>query len=246
MGKNKYQKPAAEETKVTAPEGAPEQPTEVTEPADEQQSETTVSEETPEETVEGTESNDANGTEQNDAPEKTPAEEPPVAPVVTTPAPKPAVTLTDSAAKRFDGVSKVARVALQIFDDYAKTMSNPVSAQVIDVQQKRLHSTLMSVIRYPEASDFIAAMDGLLRIVRENRDTAFHETKVFRGMSSVSLSADARKQLEYIVTVLLAMTSGEQAKEAVKRVDMRLVTETFKNGAQADRFVAYFRKKTGN
>ena len=226
-----------ETTNQEAPQGAAETP-----PAEAQQAETPPAEvaaEIPAPAVQ------AEGT-QEAAKEPTPAPEvKTAAPAVVAQSSAPVVKAESVAPAPVaaDGMSAVSRRVMSILNTYAEQMAprRPITDAKIVEQQRLLYEALTKTIN-DSGEDFEKLMKMVFAFFEQHRAGVFHETRVFRGMDSIPLSASDRAALQRLINMFKLLANPQSRKLNLKQVDLHATLQFGITEVGRNRVLSFFNK----
>lgn len=146
----------------------------------------------------------------------------------------------------YAGFNIKVRTLLEMVDNHIQTLTpgRPVNADKGIASQRTFSTTLVNIFRVPDAKDFIACMDLLIKRIVEHKDGAFNEKHAFRHWSQLPLSPERLKAFEYNLSALLTMAKTEDRKQAFRSIDF---TTAFSNltDQERNRVVTYFKRMSG-
>lgn len=201
----------------------------------------TQEDESPSTPEEGNVDQDGETEDQDSSPEESDSE-----PTETTePAPKPAapkatvsshlpnqrsgVTAGDYSQAHVDSVIKPTKRFIEIAKDPEAPLNKFNDAKAI------MYTALVAAIRYPDAANFIASMNQFLALVKENRETVFHELEFNKYSHMLTLSPTACRDLPRLMCVFMTL-AGKDSKNIGKLIDFKSVFTGTMNEAHIERF----------
>lgn len=145
------------------------------------------------------------------------------------PSQRTSVAVGDYSQAHVDSVIKPAKRFIEL----AKDPETPINK--FNDAKSIMYTALLSAIRYPDASNFIATMSQFLALVKENRDTAFHELEFNKYSHALTLSATACRDLPRVMCVFMTLAS-DSSKDIGKIIDFKSVFTGGMNEAHIERF----------
>lgn len=158
-------------------------------------------------------------------------------------APEPA-----PAAKRTDiptgaEMNAISRRVMSILTTYAEQMAprRPVTDAKIIEQQRLLFEALTKTIN-ESGEDFEKLMKMVFAFFEENRAGVFHETRVFRGMDNIPLSANDRAALQRLINMFKLLANPQSRKLNLKQVDLHATLQYGITEVGRNRVLSFFNK----
>lgn len=163
------------------------------------------------------------------------AAQPVVTAKVTAPAPTAKVNLPNQNRSQVGDPKYVSQVTTPAQRFIEVALKKDHSVQEFNSCKVNVYNSLRAAIRYPDANNFIGSMNAFLQLVREHRDTAFHETTFNMYTHRIELSEQALKELPRLMSVFQVLASPD-AKNIGKLVDFSSVFLTKVPEEQIARF----------
>ena len=116
-----------------------------------------------------------------------------------------------------EGMSSSARSAISVFEDFAKKFAKrkDLGEDMTVRLQTGLFGAIISTLNQND-QDFAKTWAKLLKIVKDNRDQAFHETVVFRYKAHSQMTGDRYTAYERLLTFMM-LTSDPKDRPLVSR-----------------------------
>jgi len=141
----------------------------------------------------------------------------------------------------------VVQTVLTVIDDYMVHMDTNVypSDENGKALQRRIYRTLRTIVEFPEAEDFIVAMQYLVNVVRGAREPqrAFNENRVFRFYENGIFNQTEARDAELLISFIIQMADGfrgQALNSALKMlVTSNVLTDTVvqRLGSFAQRYI---------
>lgn len=170
-----------------------------------------------------------------DVPVESETAQPAVTAKVTAPAPTAKVNLPNQNRSQVGDPKYVSQVTTPAQRFIEVALKKDHSVQEFNSCKVNVYNSLRAAIRYPDANNFIGSMNAFLKLVREHRDTVFHETTFNMYTHRIELSEQALKELPRLMSVFQVLASSD-AKNIGKLVDFSSVFLTKVSEEQIARF----------
>lgn len=142
-----------------------------------------------------------------------------------------------------EGLSAQAEGAVAAVATYAEKMAKgrPMSALEGSQQQLLLYRAIQRILTL-DGKELYASINSVLAIINENRDSAFHEKRLYRFIDQVKLSGQDRKCFERLLNLFITVCDPATREQALKQTDLELVASTLRNGEKEQKLIAFFGK----
>lgn len=156
-------------------------------------------------------------------------------------APQPAAKKTD--VPTGGEMNAISRRVMSILNTYAEQMAprRPVSDAKIIEQQRLLFEALTKAIN-ESGEDFEKLMKMVFAFFEEHRAGVFHETRVFRGMDNIPLSANDRSALQRLINMFKLLANPQSRKLNLKQVDLHATLQYGITEVGRNRVLSFFNK----
>lgn len=156
-------------------------------------------------------------------------------------APEPAPTVKRTDIPTGAEMNAISRRVMSILTTYAEQMAprRPVTDAKIIEQQRLLFEALTKTIN-ESGEDFEKLMKMVFAFFEENRAGVFHETRVFRGMDNIPLSANDRAALQRLINMFKLLANPQSRKLNLKQVDLHATLQYGITEVGRNRVLAFF------
>ena len=138
-------------------------------------------------------------------------------------------TVGDFSQAHVDSVIKPTKRFIEIAKDPEASVNQFNDTKSI------MFTALMSAMKYPDVANFMATMNAFLALVKEHRETAFHEMEFNKYSHALTLSKSSCRDLPRVMCVFMTLASDE-SKNIGKLIDFRSVFTTALDERYIDRF----------
>lgn len=147
---------------------------------------------------------------------------------------------------RYAGLSVSVRTLLDMVENHIEVLnpSKPINVQKGKDSQRSFYRTLENIFKLPEAKDFVAAMDQLLKLIKENGEGAFHDKRAYRHWSEIELAPARLISYNYYLSTLINIAKSDNRRETYKAIDFKMAFAGVEEKFQ-QRLISYFKRLCG-